>query len=392
MTRTTKTILTIGVVVIISAVIAGAALYFIGDGSVQQGTRRTFLFFPGGGDTGIDGGAGSPAAENNDGSSAVLAEAGLLQIVKEPVIGPALAKDESKILFYKRAGGNLFRAGLDGQGEENVSNLTVVGITDIEWSRDRERTIVSYIEDGALKRFIQTVATATTAFLPQNISAPQFSPDATSRIAYTEVTTSGSRLIIADSRGKNPKTAYFNQIPDFRPSWDEPSTIILATPPTYAVSSLSALVTVGKTSSGFISGAGLGILSDNKGFLYAVSAVSSDTGRILPLRLVNRKGEAVAETSVATLVDKCAWDIAGEWLYCAVPTNAGASLPDNWYKGKVQFSDRLVKIDSRTGNVLGLGVEASFLDAVNLFLDTKNQYLFFVNKADSTLWRLELER
>ena len=392
MTRTTKTILTIGVVVIISAVIAGAALYFIGDGSVQQGTRRTFLFFPGGGDTGIDGGAGSPAAENNDGSSAVLAEAGLLQIVKEPVIGPALAKDESKILFYKRAGGNLFRAGLDGQGEENVSNLTVVGITDVEWSRDRERTIVSYIEDGALKRFIQTVATTTTAFLPQNISAPQFSPDATNRIAYTEVTASGSRLVIADSRGKNPKTAYSNQIPDFRPSWDEPSTIILSTPPTYAVSSLSVLVTVGKTSSGFVSGAGLGVLSDNQGSLYAVNAVSSNTGRILPLRLVNRKGETVAETGVATLADKCAWDTAGEWLYCSVPTNAGAGFPDDWYKGRVQFSDRLVKIDSRTGNALELGAETPFIDAVNLFLDTKNQYLFFVNKTDSTLWRLELGR
>src|SRR3989338_2190805 len=392
MTRTTKIILAIGVLIILAAVAVGLAFYLLGGEDGTLSGRRAFLFFPGGGDAGTGGGTDSADTDAGDGSTDIAAVAGLSQIVKEPVVGPALSKDETKILYYKRAGGNLFRAGLDGQGEDNVSNLTIVGITHLECTRDRERTIVSYIEDGALKRFIQTVATTTTAFLPQNISAPQFSPDATNRIAYTEVTASGSRLVIADSRGKNPKTAYSNQIPDFRPSWDEPSTIILSTPPTYAVSSLSVLVTVGKTSSGFVSGAGLGVLSDNQGSLYAVNAVSSNTGRILPLRLVNRKGETVAETGVATLADKCAWDTAGEWLYCSVPTNAGAGFPDDWYKGRVQFSDRLVKIDSRTGNALELGAETPFIDAVNLFLDTKNQYLFFVNKTDSTLWRLELGR
>ncbi len=391
MTRTTKIILAIGVLVVVAAVAIGVALYFSGGASDGPSARRTFLFFPGGGDAGTGGGTDSSAADTGSDSAATPAGAGLLQIIKEPVIGPALTKDESKILYYKRAGGNLFRAGLDGQGEENISNLTVVGIIDVEWSYDRERTIVSYIEDGALKRFIQTVATATTAFLPQNISAPQFSPDATNRIAYTERTSSGSRLVVADSRGKNPKTVYSNQVPDFRASWDEPSTITLVTPPTYAVRSLSVLVPIGKNPLSFVSAAGLGVLLNIKGTVFAVSAVDKN-GRIMPLRFANRKGETVAQTNVAALLEKCVWDGAEESLYCAVPTNAGAALPDDWHKGKIQFSDRFVKIDSRTGNTLGLGADVSFIDAIDLFADTKNQYLFFVNKIDSTLWRLELER
>ncbi|MBI2096613.1 MAG: hypothetical protein HYT40_00425 [Candidatus Sungbacteria bacterium] len=387
MTRTTKIILAIGITVIVIALGAGAIWYFLGGGAASTSPFRPSLFFPGGGDLG--GGGSDAGAGKGEPTGETPNETKLLQIVKEAVIGPALSQDESRVFYYKRAGGNLFRAGLDGQGEENVSNLTILGIIDVAWSEDREQTIVSYAEDGGLKRFIQTVATATTSFLPQSVTNPRWSKDAANRIVYTELAPAGSRVISADSRGKNPRALYTNQIPDFSATWADASTIILTTPPSYVVPSISLLLPIGNPATNFISERGLGILPNKAGTIFALSGVDNG-GRLLPLRFINRKGEVVAPTSVSTFIEKCAWDTAGETLYCAVPTNAGALLPDNWYQGKTEFNDRFVKIDSRTGNASDISSPGGAFDATSLFADSKGQYLFFTNKTDSTLWRLEL--
>ena len=73
---------------------------------------------------------------------------------------------------------------------------------------------------------------------------------------------------------------------------------------------------------------------------------------------------------------------------------SGALYPDAWYRGEVSFMDDVWKIDIENGNanivldptsILGEG-----LDGIKLTQDENENYLFFVNKKDSYLWRLEL--
>ena len=75
--------------------------------------------------------------------------------------------------------------------------------------------------------------------------------------------------------------------------------------------------------------------------------------------------------------------------------NAGL-YPDIWYQGEVSFSDQFWKIDIQTGNATLLldpltvpGGEE--IDGIKLALDKDEDYLFFVNKKDSFLWKLELK-
>src|SRR3989344_6052239 len=130
------------------------------------------------------------------------------------------------------------------------------------------------------------------------------------------------------------------------------------------------------------------ILPNPLGTVLAVSGV--DNGKPLPLRLMNQKGETVGRDDGATLTEKCAWAADGAAIYCGIPLNPDGRLPDDWYKGLVSFSDRIVKIDSRTGAVTDILARSTF-DAVNLFADSKNQFLFFTNKTDSSLWRIKLK-
>src|SRR3989344_2906815 len=393
MTRITKTIVLCAAIILPISIGAVVYFYVLGGGVVDSnGQPRSFIFFPGGGESGSEGvgnESGQPAgADNGTGGPATTRFA---QIIKEPAIGATLTQDESKILFYKRAGGNLFSADLNGENQENLSNLTIVGLVDVVWSPDRSMAALSYLEDRTMRRLIETVATTTTVFLPQNAASPVWAPDTSKRIGYIDRGNSGVRFVASDPRGKNIQTLHTSPVPDITALWPEKSTLLFLTPPTYLAPSLSFLLPIGKTAVSYVSARGLGLLPNGLATITAKSSVDAN-GTLLPLALVNKSGQLIAETRIATVVDKCVWNITGEALYCAVPNNPPGFLPDDWYKGKISFSDHFVTIDSRTGISADVGTDTGqSFDAINLFLDSKNQYLFFINKTDSTLWRLELQ-
>ena len=387
MTRTTKIVLAILILGILALLGWGVYYWFFTPrgGTGTQPGQRSFLFFPSG--------EMPPTTDNqNNNGEPIIPEltqnGDLVKIVSDPVIGATLTKDETKLLYYKRSGGNLFRSDPDGKNEETVLNLTVVGLTDVNWSADRAYAILSFIENGAVKRFIENVATSSTLFLPSSITSVDWSPTDPKVIAYTERKAPGISVTTASSALKNLRVVFANTIPDYILQWQNKSSLLLVTPPSFAAPSLALSVALTGKATELPAGRGLAILPNPLGTVLAVSGV--DNGKPLPLRLINQKGETVGTADVATLTEKCAWAADGSAIYCAIPINPDGRLPDDWYKGLVSFSDRIVKIDSRTGAVTDILARSTF-DAVNLFADSKNQFLFFTNKTDSSLWRIKLK-
>lgn len=387
MTRTTKIVLAILILGVLALLGWGAYSWFFAarGGTGTQPGQRSFLFFPSG-DT-------PPATnnQNNNGepTSPEPAQNGdLVKIVSDPVIGATLTKDETKLLYYKRAGGNLFRSDPDGKNEEAVLNLTVIGLTDVNWSADRASAILSFIENGTIKRFIENVSTSSTLFLPSSITSVDWSPHDPKVIAYTERKAPGVSVTTASSALKNLRVIFVNTVPDYILQWQNKSSLLLVTPPSFAAPSLALSVALAGKATELPAGRGLAILPNPLGTVLAVSSV--DNSKPLPLRLINQKGETVGTADVATLAEKCAWAADGSAIYCAAPINPAGRLPDDWYKGLVSFSDRIVKIDSHTGAVTDILAQSSF-DAINLFADSKNQFLFLTNKTDSGLWRIRLK-
>jgi hypothetical protein len=71
--------------------------------------------------------------------------------------------------------------------------------------------------------------------------------------------------------------------------------------------------------------------------------------------------------SISTLPEKCLWAKTGETVFCAVPKNTiAANYPDDWYQGKIQFSDNLWSIDASNGNVTLITDSQNLGDLINL--------------------------
>jgi hypothetical protein len=96
------------------------------------------------------------------------------------------------------------------------------------------------------------------------------------------------------------------------------------------------------------------------------------------------------EFSLKTLPEKCIWsEVDVNKIYCAVPKNLPtANYPDDWYKGLVSFDDNLWQIDTLTGETTLLLNQFGF-DIINIFKTKNEDFLFFQNKKDGTLWSLK---
>lgn len=105
------------------------------------------------------------------------------------------------------------------------------------------------------------------------------------------------------------------------------------------------------------------------------------------------KGE---DAVIRTLADKCVWgNFYKEMVYCAVPSQPVAgTYPDDWYIGNVSFVDKIWAINSLTNEIdlVSSIVDTSdrVIDAFNLGLDEKDDFLIFMNKNDLSLWSLDL--
>ncbi len=108
------------------------------------------------------------------------------------------------------------------------------------------------------------------------------------------------------------------------------------------------------------------------------------------------KDGSTQETVFRTTTDKCVWSkLNPSEVYCAVPTEIPTGIyPDDWYRGNVQFADQIWHLDTVTGevhiiaNLLSLSNE--LIDVINPELDPKENFLYFMNKRDLTLWSLDL--
>lgn len=128
-------------------------------------------------------------------------------------------------------------------------------------------------------------------------------------------------------------------------------------------------------------------------------AYSWNDGGALNFSVTGVSSGIVSRLSPSTLAEKCVWSRETSGIiYCGAPIQStGPDQPDRWYQGSAHFSDRLWMYDVTTeyeyARLLAepeknIGVA---IDAENLFLSPAEDYLFFRNRNDLSLWALKLE-
>ncbi|MBX4195788.1 hypothetical protein KW796_02445 [Candidatus Parcubacteria bacterium] len=142
------------------------------------------------------------------------------------------------------------------------------------------------------------------------------------------------------------------------------------------------------------------------GPLNALTAVPSPDGRhiayaysdfgTIAFKVLNVANGVTSVITPATLPEKCVWSRkTPSVIYCGVPENGlGGNSPDSWYQGGANYSDKIWRFNTDTGTAeVILEPIKNFntkVDAMSLELSPDEDYLFFVNKDDLSIFALKI--
>lgn len=308
--------------------------------------------------------------------------------------------------YVARTTGNIYQTFADKIEERKFSKTIIPKVYEAYFGNKGESVIMRYlkIDERTIATFVGSLPkehlggdTATESeikgtFLPDNITDISLSPDAL-KVFYIGKTGESVVGVVADV--VNVKK---NQI------FDSPFTEWLSWWPS------SKVITLNTKPSGLYPGYAYSLDPTRKeltkifGDVNGLTTLMSPNGKLLlygdnnlSLNIYHTDTREIETVGVNTLPEKCVWGSVSDVLYCSVPKYINNVLyPDAWYKGEVSFSDEIWKIDLVTGNTtklidpisVPLGEE---IDGIKLDLDDGENYLFFVNKKDSYLWKLNLK-
>lgn len=331
-------------------------------------------------------------------------------VVKKPVL-PA-TEFMTAVRYVDRATGNIYQTFADKIEERKFSLTIIPKVYDAYFGNKAESVVMRYLKDdertietfvGVLPKelLVKDPTVALTepeqlkeikgSFLPNNVKDVSLSPDGLKIFYLFE---SGDSIIGTTLNFLNNKKSQIFDSPftEWLSFWPNNNIITLSTKPSY-------------TTPGYmysINSAGQG-LSKILGGINGLTTLTSPNGKIvlysdnsLSLNIYQTDNRNSSPLSVRTLPEKCIWGKASDTLYCAVPKGTVGNLyPDTWYQGEVSFNDQIWKIDTVTGNATLLAdpalVGRTEIDGIKLATDEGENYLFFVNKKDSFLWKLDLK-
>jgi len=249
---------------------------------------------------------------------------------------------------------------------------------------------VAEIKDANEPTLKETVGTYLTAGIDQIA----LSPSADKLLSLSRNGNSGT-FIVTDASGKNPRTVLTHPLRQWLLSFPTERTAVVATKPSaitngYAYTLNIATGELRKIIGGML---GLTILPNQALDTHLVARALENS-----IELFSYKGsEGTPKTlPLRTLPEKCVWAHKNASIvYCAVPVSIVPALyPDDWYKGRVAFTDQIWSINITTGEtkiISDLPKESGqAIDGTNLMLSLDDTYLTFINKTDLTLWGLDL--
>jgi hypothetical protein len=128
---------------------------------------------------------------------------------------------------------------------------------------------------------------------------------------------------------------------------------------------------------------------------YVIASISGKVGDLMTsiYSVTNKKG---VDAVFKTIADKCVWgNFNKNMVYCGVPNQRPQAVyPDDWFKGNTTFVDKIWQTNATTGEIHLVSniVDTAdrVIDTTNLYLDQRDDFLFFTNKTDLSFWSLDL--
>ncbi len=309
------------------------------------------------------------------------------------------------VRYMERSNGNVYETVL---GELDIQKITITTIPRVHeaFFIDNGNSVVArYIKPSTnkIQSFLGTIPEHTRgieqtnkelkgSFLAESISSVTYSPD-TKRIFYLSPFNGGIAGDILTPQTLKKTSLYVSAFSEWNSKWVSDTYVLLTTKPASTVGGYSFLLNTETKSLTKVLGNITGLTtianSDTSKIVYSTSL----NGK-LALYVFDKEKNQSFSLSKTTIPDKCVWKTKIE-LYCAIPTAIKAGeYPDLWYQGLVSFTDELylLNVETNSATLITRPVDSNKndMDMIKLALSPDGEYLFFVNKKDSTLWSLDL--
>ncbi len=351
-------------------------------------------------------GNGFGTSSNSSGTlvNSSTTQAQLKQIFSEPNAGAVIFKSggEEKIRLVEKSNGHIQEASFVSSQVVRISNTTIPKIYEALWDKTGGKVVLRYIKDetGKMQTYSAKINVSTSTsnesvgiisgtFLPENIRELSVNKNISKVFYLMETSNGGSAGFTANLDGTQSKQVFSSELKNWNIGWAGDNTLSLLSRPSYTLKNIL-----------FSQNASGGSLEKIIGNMYGMTTLVGDNGnkvvysqnvRSVPtLGYYNVKTDVDNNLSLSTIADKCVWsNVSANIVYCAVPkTMPRFSYPDDWYKGKVSFSDDFwqINLDNNTTTLLYQTKGNENVDATNLIASAKDDYIVFTNKKDLSLW------
>ena len=327
-----------------------------------------------------------------------IVEKKITQVSDKAVLGPVVDKKTGEIKYYDAATGIVWKTNEDGKNIQQVTTITMLGLKNVLWSTDQNKVVTVLLKENKNAFYVYDYLSQHSTLLKDNLDTVAWD-NIGSRIFYKYFDAKSGQRTLNIS---NPDGSNWQKLADISAR----NLSIVSIPLTATVSYWNYPSAKEETlfqSIGVTGGEPKIILNGKYGADYLwspsgketlVSSLVSKEDNTLTLGIVSLDGK-YQNLSIPTLVSKCAWSKDGKSIFYALPGNipATAIMPDDYQENKFNTEDTFWRLDLTTGNKERI-IEANEIggkyDSSEVFLSMNEKYLFFVNKIDRKLYRINL--
>ena len=323
--------------------------------------------------------------------------------------GASTTASTTFVRWVDRGRGNILEARGDSSVIKTLSNTLVPKVYESTWANNIGSFIGSILGDDnntvtTLYASLQNTATSTSSAtpyelrgknLPAGIVTYASSPKKDQVFLFSIENNKGVGYV-APFSGGTATQIFSTPITEVNVEWPEANTIAITTKGSAGQSGFLYFVNpktgVWKKIVGPLPGLSTRVSYDAK---YVLISAAGNSNNVLT-SIYSVASSTGNDAIIRTLADKCTWgNFYKEMVYCAVPFQPVSGVyPDDWYKGTLSTVDKLWQVNAQTSEVhlvSSIFSEAKrSIDAYNLGLDDKDNYLFFMNKNDLSFWSLDL--
>ncbi|MGW8185446.1 MAG: hypothetical protein ACWGHO_05045 [Candidatus Moraniibacteriota bacterium] len=305
----------------------------------------------------------------------------------------SLSLDESgkKIQYYSSSEKGFWWSFFDGSNKQRLSNDDFEGFKNAIWNQNKKEALLEIGDSfylysfGNEKKFIKKTKALNWINFNQKIV-----------YTYEDFSTGKKTLNVANPDGSNWKEIATVESDDiniaFIPGSAKAS--FWPKPDSFNESNVS-IVSVGEVEIDKVGELKFGAdyLWSNDGSKFLRSSVSQKGSSNLILESCEARTGKCENMNLPTIASKCAWSKNNKNIYCAAPINMGKNvvMPNDYSNNKFSSRDFFWKVNMENGKkekVIDEKFIKEELDASDLLISPNEDFLFFINKKDGSLFRI----